>query len=214
MGVDLCVFGNHSVALDRGNIIDKEKILKKLNSLKLEDSEFLMEKRCIWINTPSENENEERKKQIRSWEIRREDEQYNECSLVGPFGLKIDVAKHYVEIWHFVWRYHHWFEIDSKERNWWQLYFCKIVRAFGGDYVLYLPDNAVKLSGYQPHCVDMPLDEQANIILKEYKPCFHSLEEATKWYSYIQTKYYNKHGQYTRLYPFVIDKFEDIEPQV
>jgi hypothetical protein len=57
-------------------------------------------------------------------------------------GLGISFSKSYIHFEDIVFRFHHWFYPENKEyRNIWRQYYCQIVHSFGGDRLLYLPDQ-------------------------------------------------------------------------
>jgi hypothetical protein len=215
MSVSLCIYGNHSIAFDGKEIADKQDVLNRLNSLKFEDSEFIMEM-CKQWHAPSGYSEEsdlqgkedlEQYLQIHSWGISFEIDWLHtdtiEYEFIGPYGLEVDITKYYVDIYIWVGRYYFWYDVTGKEnikwRNTWRLIIYQIIHVLGGDRALYLPDNFYDLSAYLPSYQDMPeFDQLIRIITKEYSAPFTSFAEAVAWYKKNDKP------------PFVIDKFEDV----
>jgi len=176
-----------------------------------------------------ENEKElERSLQILSWrfgyywnfEVFDDDD----CSdskhyfLTGPYGLRLEINKYFLEISIWVNRYYHWFntndDYDILWRETWRLVVYKIVNALGGDYVMYFPDNNDKLETYIPHNYYFPkemeehfktkienLDQLVELISERHsKPI--TLVEADKIFV---ERYENNNCS------FVLDRFEDLD---
>jgi hypothetical protein len=219
MSIDLSVYGNHSIVFNGREIADKQEVLDKLNSLKFEESDFLL-KMCKRWHTPPFKDNEEwileeqknleQALQIRSWRISTEyDECYpytNEYWFTGPFGFGIEITNHYIDIYPWVGRYRYWYNVtEEKDIQWrdtWRLIIYKIIHVLGGDCAIYLPDNNSDLACYLPCSYDMPeFNHLIRIISEEYSAPFTSFVEAAKLY--IENKLDKD--------PFVIDKFEDVQ---
>jgi hypothetical protein len=217
MSVVLWIYGNHSIAFNGKDMTNKQNVIDRLNSLKFEDSKFLM-KMCKQRYSPLEYSKEwdlQRQKQlehdlqIRSWNLSYEEEDYfphtNEYEFVGPYGLEIEITKYYIFISPWIGRYHYWYDVKDEEavkwRDTWRSVICRIIRVLGGDSALYFPDNMSDLSSFLPAEYDMPdFNQLVQIISKEYASPFTSFAEAAK--RYIDDTLDND--------PFVIDKFEDI----
>jgi hypothetical protein len=214
MSVVLCVYGNHSIVFNGKEIADKQDVLNRLNSLKFEESECILEM-CKQWNSPlgyseewdlRQKENLEHDLQIRTWRLAFEENDYmphtNEYEFLGPYGLEIEITKYYIFISPWVGRYHFWYDTkDVKWRDTWRLIIYRIIHVLGGDIALYFPDNMSDLSSYLPTEYYMPeFDQLIRIISKEYSPPFTSFAEASK--KYIADELDKD--------PFVIDKFEDI----
>lgn len=175
------------------------------------------------------NEKElERCLKIHSWNFgdygRYEDYDDDYCSdskhyfLEGTYGLSIEINKHFFEISIWVGRYYHWFktsdDYDVLWREKWRMIVYKITNILGGNYVMYLPDNAFELSAYVPTNYCFPkdieeyykteikdLDQYVVFISEKYsKPL--TLAEADKIFD---ERYEN--GEC----PFVLDRFEDFD---
>jgi hypothetical protein len=217
MSVVLWVYGNHSIAFNGKGIADKQDVLNRLNSLKFEESEFILEMCKRWHSPLGyseewdlrQKENLERDLQIRTWRLVFEENDYmshtNEYEFLGPYGLEIEITKYYIFIYPWIGRYHYWYYVKEKEtvkwRDAWRLIIYRIIHVLGGDRALYFPDNMSDLSSYLPTEYDMPeFDQLIRIISTEYSPSFTSLAEASQ--KYIADELDKD--------PFVIDKFEDI----
>ncbi|MCL2074794.1 MAG: hypothetical protein FWH18_12820 [Marinilabiliaceae bacterium] len=175
MGVDLIIVGKHSIPFKSKEIESKSQIVGLLNSLKFEESEFLIESRKIWNSAhlhsdwgeEFQRKNEEelaRCLKIRSWQFYShdrydyEDDDYcphtRHYFLEGPYGLELGINKFFFEIDIWVNRYHHWFKANDDYnvlwREKWRQVVYKVTSILGGDYVMYFPDSSYKLSGYLP----------------------------------------------------------------
>jgi hypothetical protein len=207
MSVVLCVYGNHSIAFDGKELADKQDVLNRLNSLKFEDSEFLLEMCKVWHSY--KREKLEQDLQINSWSISCEYD-YNyphtkEYIFIGPYGLEIVITQYYISISPWVGRYVYWYDVTGEEnikwRDTWRLIIYKIIHVLGGDRALYFPDNLYELSGYVPTDYDMPeFNQMIQIISEEYSAPFTSFAEAAKWY--VENELAKA--------PFIIDRFEDV----
>jgi len=220
MNIELWVYGNHSIAFNGKEMSNKQEVLNRLNLLKLEDSEWLLEM-CKQRHSPLGEEKWDRffkekldyRMQIRSWRMTIEDDKCISCSNLyvfdGPFGLYIEISKYFVFIHPWVPQHHLWYWTENKEniewRDTWRYTIYQIISALGGDSAMYFPDSVSNLSKYLPSKYNMKnFNQLVQGIIEKYTPCFNSFSEAAR-------KYMDKELDND---PFVVDKFEDIENNV
>ncbi len=91
MGVDLWIFGKHTMPFKKKKIEDKSKLLAVLNSLKLEESLFLKDVCLTWYCSPWRvGDSVEERLKIRSWDFDKFYEGFkdplNRVYLKGPYG--------------------------------------------------------------------------------------------------------------------------------
>jgi hypothetical protein len=230
MGKDLRIIGNHSIRFKGRKMQNTDKIIANLNALHLEKSEFLKDMCKIWNssfaylndeNAKREKEELEEALKTLSWSIREIDNmefnsQSTEYFLQGTFQLNVKIEKHFFEIFIWIGRYWHWFRNDVDHNNWqtnWRLIIYKILKVFGGNYVIYFPDNASDICSYLPMDYDFPeemeeylekkisnLDDLVEIISQDYEEPI-SLSDAIEQFE----------GRCND--PFVIDYFEDLKTE-
>jgi len=217
MNIGLWIYGNHSIAFNEKKMSSIQEVLNRLNLLKLENSEWLMEM-CKQRHSPIGDEKWDKRineklnydMQIRSWRMTIEDNMFvpnsNLYTFDGPFGLYMEISKYYVFIHPWVPHYHLWYWTEKKEniewRDTWRLIIYQIIDALGGDSALYFPDSLSELSNYLPIEYNMPkFNQLVQIVFEKYTPCFTSFSEATRCYMENALEHD----------PFVVDKFEDIE---
>jgi hypothetical protein len=216
MSVVLWIYGNHSIPFKQKEIKNKTQVLDLLNSLHVENSDFINEMCKKWHSPLGYDKDWDIKREkqfeqyskIKFWNYDDEDDYYNhtkEYTLIGPFGLEIEITRYYLFISPWIGRYHFWYDVIDKEkiewRDTWREIIYKIINILGGNTALYFPDNMSDLSAYLPTEYNMPeFDRLVEIIRKEYRPVFTSFKKATDLY--IKDKLEND--------PFVIDRFEDL----
>ena len=223
--IDFSVFGNHSITYNGKEIADKEDVIKRLNSLKLEESEFVLEE-CKRGHTPEDYDAEkngmlwkeslERDLKIHSWymahEFSNKNMPKNKYRFVGPFGLQVEITYHYIIVEHSAWRFKRTIKpfhtpikrVEYNEwRNAWQPYFNQIIRVLGGNCALYNPDFEVRLFDYVPYGPDKKYDGLICTIFNEYPHCLIPQPET-----------YSEDIMFIKGYPpFIVDRFEDTKQE-
>ncbi|MBZ4674683.1 MAG: hypothetical protein ACOYU1_09500 [Bacteroidota bacterium] len=229
MSVDLSIIGNHSMRFKEKEIADKSYLLELLNSLRLENSEFLKEMCIEWNSLYKYEKRKMSKKEkqklenclnIKGWKIDEyKDDDYCYDSLhyylEGPYGLRLEINRYYFELSIWVGRYYHWFTRKEKEdilwREKWRLIIYKITNILGGKYVMYFPDNMSDLSAYWPCNYTFP-KEMAEYFHREINDLNQVIQLISENYDKPLTL-----KEADRMYetmdkdPFVIDYFEDLD---
>jgi hypothetical protein len=215
MGVELTIIGNHSIPFKNKEMEDKSKLVDLLNSLKLEESEFIKEMCKMWY---SSNLN------IRSWKfVEDEDEDSDYCSdskqyeLEGPFGLKLDINKYFFvfDRWRYRWSF--WFmESDEIRRKEWRQVISKTSNILGGNYVMYFPDNLLggDFAEYSPDYWYFPkeMEEHFQTEIKDLNQLIEVISQ--KWSKPMTLREGDKEYQEGDKIPFIIDRFEDLDKTV
>ena len=185
MGIDIVQLGNHNIQFKGKTFIELVHEIKPiLEKIKIENIEYLqfalldyykgkdwLEEKCEWIKN----------KVI--WTYREEDEYFSfsedECiDFAGPSGLEISFEENYIYFANPPYRYNFWFYWLSKiHRDEWRKYMYKIITAFGGDRVIYLPDNMRDSSEYYQNSDGMTFEEIENGLIGEYGIVNKELDE-------------------------------------
>ena len=229
MGKDLVIIGKHSIPFKNKEIERKSNVIDLLNSLKLENSEFLLEMCKTW-NSSFKNENEKIRKEeeqelerclkIFSWKFTELED--DECCfdskqyiLEGPYGLDLELNKYFFVFHIWIGRYYQWF--DKKDtyallwREKWRLIISKITNILGGDYAMYFPDNMSDLSIYLPWDYYFP-NEMVEHLKTEIKDLDQVVEVISERYSKpITLTEADKMFEERKKDPFVVDRFEDLD---
>jgi hypothetical protein len=237
MGKDLVIIGKSSVSFRNKEIENKSRIIDLLNSLKLENSEFLKEM-CIKWNSPNSyysqhmkgKQYEEYKKQkeqelerclkVLSWQFSEyEDDEYcydsKQYYLEGPYGLNLEINKYFFEVSIWIGRYFHWFNTNDDYnvlwREKWRLIIYKITNILGGEYVMYFPDNASDISIYLPcdYCFPKEMEEHLKADIKDLDQVVELISE--RYSQPINLAEADKLFEIRDKDPFVIDRFEDLD---
>lgn len=216
MGVDLTIIGNHSIPFKNMKIEDKSKLIDLLNSLQLEESEFIKEifekqyssKMYNYLN-------------IRSWKfVENEDEDINSRSdsehydLIGPFGLELEINKYFFvfDRWRQDWS--SWFMASDKiQRKKWRQIISKTSNILGGNYVIYFPDNLLggDFANYCPDNWYFPNEMEDNFQaeIKDLNQLIEFISQ--KWAKPMTLAEGDKEYQEGDKTPFIIDRFEDLD---
>jgi hypothetical protein len=149
MGVDLCVYGNHTILFKNKNVFEiADEIKTRLNNIKLCNKEFLLYY-CLFSKysnyyTYAEIDS---MKGRNEWhfdtdELENEYREYGSITYYGFYGLEIDFSENNISFWDPHCRYNYWFEYGTRDNyvNEWRKYYKQIVTEFGGDKVIYYPD--------------------------------------------------------------------------
>ena len=185
MGVDIVQLGNHKVQF-KGKTFSElvEEINPILEKIKIENIEYLqfalldyykgkdwLKGECEWI------------KEKKDWTYRAEDNYFsfsesNCIDFAGPSGLEIRFEENYIYFRNPPYRYNLWFYwIEKIHRDEWRKYMFKIITAFGGNRVIYLPDNMMDSSEYYQNNDGMTFEEIENGLIKDYWIVIKELDE-------------------------------------
>jgi len=237
MGVDLVIIGNHSIPFKNKGLEDKSKLADLLNSLKLEESEFIREMGERW-NSPNEyhreimsknsyekyeieaNQRLEQVFNIHSWKIIDYDDEYSdedrhtdskEYELEGPFGLELYINKYFFEFSIWGYRWSSWFMgNDVIRRDEWRQIISEISTILGGNYVMYFPDSLLDFADYAPRNYYFPkeMEEHFQTEIKDLDQAIEVISQ--KWSKPMTLAEGDKEYQEGDKTPFIIDKFEDL----
>jgi hypothetical protein len=179
MGVDLCQYGNHKINfLDRDIIEVAEEIKKKLNSIKIINIDYIKVLMNLWKSSglmPPEILKINIKKGIykkiidEKWNWKYEidnDDGYQCIRFVGFRNFELEFSKDKIYFCEPPYRFFGWFYMDSISRNEWRKYMFQIIKLFGGNKAIYLPDTEKYLDDYDE--IDSPFDEIENDLINEY----------------------------------------------
>ncbi len=229
MGSSLSIIGDHSVPFNKSHLSDASAILEKLNSLELDNSEFLKEMCIEWhtnnihLNSDIDSKNKgelERCLGLKEWKILYIDDfdfltDSISYELEGPYGLILELNKYYFEFSIWMGRFFQWFIREDDEnilwREKWRQIIYKIMSVLGGNYVLYFPDSNYDLSYYWPRNFSFPQGMET-----ELKCSLKNLDQAvdaiSKLYANPTTlteadKIFDRDNET----PFVVDRFEDLD---
>lgn len=137
MGIDLFSFGNHQIKFaDRSYKEVAEEIKFKLDNLQIDYQSLLS---LPYFHT--EGEENSASPDSLSWNY-SVNEFLGAIEFTGPYELEIFFFNYGVEFCSPCYRYYNWFEMEVNQRDIWRKYFHQVLRSFGGDRVLYFPDNA------------------------------------------------------------------------
>jgi hypothetical protein len=185
MGVDIVQLGNHSIKFDGKSFSELiNEIIPILEKINIENIEYLrfalldyydgkdwLKGECEWIK----NKNE--------WTYREEDKYYNffeskSIEIYGPGGLEFTIYENYIYFANPPYRYNLWFYyLDKIHRDEWRKYMYKVIIAFGGDKVIYLPDNMMDSSEYYQNSDEMSFEQITNGLIKDYGKNTKELDE-------------------------------------
>jgi len=185
MGVDIVQLGNHKIQFKGKTFIDLVNEIKPvLEKIKIENIEYLqfalldyykgkdwLKGECEWI------------KNKKNWTYREEDEyfsfsEYHCIEFAGPSGLEISFQENCIYFSNPPYRYNLWFYwLNKIHRDEWRKYMYKIITAFGGDKVIYLPDNMMDSSEYYQNNEGMTFEEIENGLKSKYKTVDKELDE-------------------------------------
>lgn len=166
--MDLLPFGNHKIKFNRSFQQIANEVIDILDRTKFVNEEFL---RLQALGIRSDDpEVIESIKTRDTWRFNPEDEKIfperGVVELVGPFDLGLDFDRHKITFWNPTYRYWQWFEMqDEKTRNEWRKYMRQVVRLFGGDRVIYLPDGYLSLAEIN---MEAPFPEMEKELYQKY----------------------------------------------
>jgi hypothetical protein len=150
MSTALCPIANHNIDF-AGKSFEEltREILGVLNRFQLPDEAFVIDRNLSDEATQVEIQKARNKK----WFCWEEGEYYTyakdkRIEIQGPFDLHLTFYFNKIEFWPGL-RYYHWFEMEETWiRDGWRKYFYAMVKALGGDRVIYLADNSHHLESF------------------------------------------------------------------
>jgi hypothetical protein len=155
MGTDLYAHGNHNIVFQNREYREiGEEIRLKLEALDLYNSPFLKHFQLWKAHVYEWKETQEEIMKKEDWVFFNEMDlkNFNENKTIefhGPFDLSIDFKEQSIVFFDPSYRYWTWFEPDfNRIRNEWRKYIYRILTLFGGNRVVYLPDNTHILEEY------------------------------------------------------------------
>jgi len=196
MGTYLITISNHNIKFANRSYKElTNEITNTLNNIQFANAKYL--KHQALIGESCSKVNVRKVKEILTkdaWTYQEENPEFftfsedNYINLYGPFSLKITITPYYIYFdnptilyWHWI-NHNDFFENDEEIiafRNEWRKYFYQVVKAFGGNRVIYLADNSHPLDGYADRD-DTPFEEiEREIIEKLGEPVktFHELAD-------------------------------------
>jgi hypothetical protein len=155
MGTDLHTLGNHNIQFQNRKYSEiAEEIRKKLDTLDLHNSPFLRHN-LIWeahVYDWKESKEEILKKKDWVYDDEFDLEHFDENKTIefhGSLDLEIDFKENLILFWEPSFRYWTWFEPQIEQlRNEWRKFIYHILTLFGGNRVVYLPDNGHNLDEF------------------------------------------------------------------
>ena len=189
MGVDLCQYGNHKVDFKGKNIIDvAEEIKEKLNTIKLVNIDYLKVLMNMWDSSDSQPPEilirnlksgiyKEILEEDWNWEyeiINDNDEaegfHYQCIRFIGFRDFELEFTKDKIFFWDPPYRFNGWFLMDRFTRNQWRTYMYQIIKCFGGNRAIYLPDNMRDAEVYldEHDGIDSPFNEIEQGLIEQF----------------------------------------------
>jgi hypothetical protein len=155
MGTDLHTLGNHNIQFQNRKYSEiAEEIRKKLDTLDLHNSPFLRHN-LLWeahVYDWKESKEEILKKKDWVYDDEFDLEHFDENKTIefhGSLDLEIDFKENLILFWEPSFRYWTWFEPQIEQlRNEWRKFIYHILTLFGGNRVVYLPDNGHNLDEF------------------------------------------------------------------
>jgi hypothetical protein len=214
VGTDLCKYGNHKINFNNRDYEDiARKIKVKLDTLQISNVEYLrflviydLESSIKFFRRSSEAEILEKIKEYKGtikkewnyfitdyndYKKDDEDDTYDnickEITFRGLFDFELTFTYSSIYFWDSTFRFRNWFDINKNLRDEWRKYMYQIITLFGGDRVIYLPDQGAD------HFLDkfdqlpvISFDEIEKEIINEYGENEKTLENFTEedsiWY--------------------------------
>jgi len=168
VGTDLCKYGNHKINFNNRDYEDiAHEIKVKLDNLQISNVEYLrflviydLESSIKHFKRSDEDEILEKIKEYKDtikkewnyfitdyndYKQDDEDDTYDnickEITFRGLFDFELTFTYSSIYFWDSTFRYRNWFDVDRKLRDEWRKYMYQIIKLFGGDRVIYLPDQ-------------------------------------------------------------------------
>ncbi|MDR2517599.1 MAG: hypothetical protein LBC88_09510, partial [Spirochaetaceae bacterium] len=123
------------------------------------------------------------------YEIRNDDD-YQYIHVIGFRNFELEFTRDKIYFWEPPYRFVGWFYMDSITRNEWRKYMLQIIKLFGGDRAIYLPDNMLESEKYldEHDGIDSPFEEIEKELIKEYGKnnfAYEAIKEEDDLYYYI-----------------------------
>ena len=151
MGNDISIYANHSIDFNNNDIeILANKIKESLdtfNIINLDKIKNQIRGYYDWQGYNDEHKNRWHKKiddwKGNEWEFSIDNDLKNYVTInyFGPYSLNISFTNKRIQFNDPGCRYDSFFGMDKNDRIEWRLYYYQIIRLFGGNYALYLPDQ-------------------------------------------------------------------------
>jgi hypothetical protein len=136
----------------------------------------------------------------KKWSYKDESEYYNfdadkYICFYGPSDIEIHFDENKIYFTNPPYRYNYWFYwLEKIHRDEWRKYMYQVITAFGGNRVIYLPDNMLDSSKYFQNNDNMTFQEIENGLINEYG---------------VFNKKLDKIAEYEEIH-YYIDYFDDI----
>ena len=182
MGTDICQYGNHKINFyNRSHREIAFEIKEKLDSIIFFNEEYLKylvisrEESILNDRGSLRSYMQERirdYKEFKKWEwdfTITEEKDYMEIELRGFLDFELDFSHSSIYFKDPPYRYSYWFNCDTVIRDEWRKYMYQIIKLFGGDRVIYLPDQG--LDHYLDKFNQIPVltfEEIENELINEY----------------------------------------------
>jgi len=185
MGVDIVQLGNHNIQF-KGKTFSELvfEIKPKLENIKIDNIEYIKfalldyYKDKYWLK----DECEYIKRKL-DWTYREENDYFSfeesKCiEFRGPCGIEISFEENYIEFFDPPYRFWYWFyNLKKLHRDEWRKYMYNIITAFGGNRVIYLPDNMMESSEYYQNNDSKTFNELENGLINDFGTIKKDLDE-------------------------------------
>jgi hypothetical protein len=194
MGTSLIPVGNHKIEFkDKTFETLANEIKQKLDEIKFENAAFLKETALNdWCNYPDIIMEIQTKNQ---WTV-YESYDFSEDKALdfgSPFKYELRFDAYTIQFSGCGYRYWGWLELDHDIRNQWRKYYYQVIRAFGGDRVIYLADNSHPLEKFL--YMNIPFEEVELKLTEAFGSPQKTFEEVDSNYEIS----------------FYVDRFEDLK---
>ena len=182
MGTDICQYGNHKINFKNRSYREIAfEVNENLNKIQFINEEYIKylvissEESILGNRGSLRSYMQERirdYKEFKKWEWDfkiTEEKNYMEIELRGFLDFELVFTHNSIYFKDPPYRYNYWFNCDNVIRDEWRKYMYQIIKLFGGDRVIYLPDQGAD------HFLDkfnqipvLTFEEIENEIIKEY----------------------------------------------
>lgn len=194
MGTSLCPVGNHTIEFkDKTFEALVTEIKEKLDGITFENEAFL--KKTALEDAAGYPEIIEQIQITKQWIVY---ESYNFAEekvleFGGPFYFELQFDAYTIQFYDCGYRYWQWLELDPDTRNQWRKYYYQVIKAFGGDRMIYMADNSHPLEHIL--YLKIPFEEVEIKLTDTFGAPKKTFEEVNSNY---ETSFY-------------VDRFEDFE---
>jgi len=196
MGADLYVYGNHNLNFKNIKYENRsEIIIKRLSNFRIINEDHIKALMIYWEKSILQYPDVLKDKIIKCIERIRNFKNYN-----WSIGINIEEGYKTNNLYGFLdfvlefsndkiyfrnqppYRYLGWFSMDKIIRNEWRKYLFQMVNVFGGNRVIYLPDNMSNAEKYQDYfdLNDSSFNEIENELINEYGKNNYKLSNMTE----------------------------------